>query len=97
MVATLRDALAPGSYLVVSHGTTEGQPDVAQAVEKVYNRSVATPLHLRSAEGIRRFFDGFDLLDPGLVFIPEWRPDDPADIPAEPGRYGNLVGVGRKA
>ena len=59
LVATLRDALAPGSYLVISHGTNEDRPGVADAVEKVYNRSVAIDLHLRSQQEILRFFDGF--------------------------------------
>jgi SAM-dependent methyltransferase len=97
IVATLRDALAPGSYLVISHGTNEDQPGVADAVEKVYNRSVAMALHLRSRSEILRFFDGFDVMDPGLVYIPQWRPDPGADVPADPTRYGNLVAVGQKA
>jgi SAM-dependent methyltransferase len=97
IVATLRDALAPGSYLVLCHGTDEGKPDVARAVSKVYNRSVATPLNLRPRAEILRFFDGFELVDPGLVFIPEWRPESPGDVPSDPGQYGNLVGVARKS
>jgi SAM-dependent methyltransferase len=97
LVATLRDALAPGSYLVISHGTNEDRPGVADAVEKVYNRSVAIDLHLRSHQEILRFFDGFGVVDPGLVYIPRWRPDPGADVPADPSRYGNLVGVGQQA
>src|SRR6185312_8833177 len=65
IVATLRDALAPGSYLVLCHGTDEGTPEVARAVAKVYNRGVDTALHLRSRAEIMRFFDGFELVDPG--------------------------------
>ena len=96
IVATLRDALAPGSYLVLSHGTSEGQPAVAQVVEKVYNRSVSTDLHIRSETEILRFFDGFDLVDPGLVYIPLWRPDSPGDVPSDPGKLWGLVGVAGK-
>jgi hypothetical protein len=96
VVATLRDAMARGSYLVLCHGTDEGTPEVARAVAKVYNRKVDTALHLRSRAEIMRFFEGFELVDPGLVFIPEWRPDSPADVPDDPSRYGNLVGVARK-
>ncbi len=96
IVATLRDALAPGSYLVLSHGTDEGERDVAHAVQKVYNRSVTTALHLRSHAEILRFFDGFKLVEPGLVFIPQWRPNSPADVPDDPARFGNLVAVARK-
>jgi hypothetical protein len=97
IVATLRDALAPGSYLVLGHATDEGKPVVAQAVEKVYNSSVPTGIDMRSHAEILRFFDGFELVDPGLVYIPQWRPDSPADVPADPRQFMGLVGVGRKA
>ena len=94
IVATLRDALAPGSYLVLAHGTDEARPRVAQAAEKVYNRRVTTNIHMRSRADVLRFFDGFDLVDPGLVYIPEWRPDSPDDVPEDPGKFWVLVGVG---
>jgi hypothetical protein len=95
-VACLRDALAPGSYLVLGHGTGEHAPAKAQAAETLYNRGVATSAHARSRAGILRFFDGFDLVDPGLVYLPQWRPDSPADVPADPSQYGNLAGVGHR-
>jgi S-adenosyl methyltransferase len=97
IVARLRDALAPGSYLVLCHATDEGKSQVAQAAEKVYNRSVATRAHVRSRAEIMRFFDGFDLVDPGLVYIPAWRPDSPGDLPSDPSKFWGLVGVARKA
>jgi SAM-dependent methyltransferase len=96
VVATLRDALAPGSYLVLGHATDEGKPEVARATETVYNRSVATQLQLRSREQILPFFDGFGLLEPGLVYVPLWRPDSPADVPEDPSVFQTLVGVARK-
>jgi SAM-dependent methyltransferase len=96
IVAALRDALAPGSYLVLGHATDEGKPAVAQATERVYNRSVATELHLRSRAEILRFFDGFELVDPGLVYVPLWRPGSPADVPDDVTSFGCLVGVARK-
>jgi SAM-dependent methyltransferase len=95
IVATLRDALAPGSYLVIGHLTDENKPTVAHAAEKVYNRSVATNIHVRPRADILAFFDGFDLVDPGLVYIPHWRPDSSADVPADASRSWALVGVGR--
>jgi hypothetical protein len=94
IVATLRNALAPGSCLAICHGTSEGTPTALRAVEKVYNRSVATSVHVRPRAGILRFFGGFDLVDPGLVYIPQWRPDAPQDVPEDPGRFRGLVGVG---
>jgi hypothetical protein len=67
---------------------------MAQAVEKVYNRSVAGSWSFRPKAEIRRFFDGFDLVEPGLVAGWDWRPDDPL---ADHGRvWGLLGGVGRK-
>jgi SAM-dependent methyltransferase len=96
IVATLRDALAPGSYLVLAHGTSEARPKVAQAAEKVYNRRVTTNIHMRSRADVLRFFDGFDVVDPGLVYIPQWRPDPPTDVPEDPSKFWVLVGVGRK-
>ena len=92
IVATLRDALAPGSYLVLGHATDAGRP----RIQAVCNRSVADRLHLRSRAGIFRFFEGFDLVDPGLVFVPLWRPESPADVPDDPVPFGTLVGVARR-
>jgi hypothetical protein len=97
IVETLRDALAPGSYLVVCHGTEEGAPGVAQAAEKVYQRAVSADLRMRSRADILRFFDGFDLIDPGLVAIPYWRPDSAESLPQDPAKFwGGLAGVARK-
>jgi SAM-dependent methyltransferase len=96
ILGTLRDALAPGSYLVLAHGTDEDRPAVAQAFQKMYNRSVSTNIHMRSRAEILRFFDGFGLVDPGLVYVSLWRPDSPADVPSDPSQFANLVGVGRK-
>lgn len=96
LVATLRDALAPGSYLVLAHATDASRPMVAQAAEKVYNRSVSGQARVRSREEILRFFDGFELIDPGLVYIPLWRPDPAADVSGDPGKFWVLAGVGRK-
>jgi SAM-dependent methyltransferase len=96
IVASLRDGLAPGSYLVLSHGTSEGKPDVIKAAENVYNANVSTSAHARSRAEILRLFDGFRLVDPGLVYIPEWRPDGPGDRPASPAQFGNMAGVAQK-
>jgi SAM-dependent methyltransferase len=96
IVAMLRDALAPGSYLVLCHATDDDRPEVMQAAEKVYNRSVTTNVHMRSRGQIASFFDGFEFVDPGLVLIPLWRPTSQADVPANPNQYAGLVAVARK-
>ena len=96
IVATLRDALAPGSYLVLAHATDASRPAVAQAAEKVYNGSVSAQARMRSGEEILRFFGGFELVDPGLVYVPLWRPDPGADVSGDPGKFWVLAGAGRK-
>jgi SAM-dependent methyltransferase len=95
IVAALRDALAPGSYLVLCHAASDSKPELTHAFEKVYNNSVATQAHIRSRDQILRFFDGFGLIDPGLVYMPQWRPDSPADLPDDPSQFWGLAGVGQ--
>ena len=94
IVGSLRDALAPGSYLVISHGTDEH--DRNRAAERLYNRSIAMRAQARSRAAVLRMFDGFDLVAPGLVYVPAWRPGSPGDVPEDPGRFANLAGVGRR-
>ena len=95
IVATLRDALVPGSYLVISHGCSDSRPEVLSALETVYKTKVAAQGRTRTREEIVRFFDGFTLIDPGLVWVPQWRPDRPEDVPEHPEKYWFLAGVGR--
>jgi hypothetical protein len=96
IVGTLRDALAPGSYLVLGQGTNADKPVVAGAFEKVYNSSSATSIHMRSRAEIQRFFDGLDLVEPGLTYVSLWRPDPEDDVTGDPRQFANLVGVARK-
>jgi SAM-dependent methyltransferase len=94
LVAGLRDALAPGSYVVISHGTTDGQPEhVAEGMEH-YAQTTAD-FQPRSHAEVLRFFDGLELIEPGLVHVPRWRPDDPRDThhAEQIAAYG---GAGRK-
>ena len=69
---------------------------MAQATETAYNRSVATQIHLRSRAEIGRLFDGFELVDPGLVYASRWRPAPSDVVVPDLAEYGTLVGVGRK-
>jgi S-adenosyl methyltransferase len=75
VIARFRAAMAPGSFLVISHGTLETHPDDprAQLSAEVYSQSSAS-LALRSLDSVRRLFDGFELVEPGLVWISQWRP-----------------------
>ncbi|MFF8290764.1 SAM-dependent methyltransferase [Streptomyces sp. NPDC016309] len=90
VVRRLMDALAPGSHLVLSHTVVHpSMPDVDAAVA-FWNEHGTPRLTQRSPEAVTRYFDGLELLDPGVVPCSRWRPDTPADDVA---MYG---GVGRK-
>ncbi|MFH8463778.1 SAM-dependent methyltransferase [Streptomyces sp. NPDC017991] len=91
IVATLRDALPAGSFLVLSHATGDfADRSDAQAV---YSKATAT-LNLRSRAEIERLFDGFELVEPGLAQAPFWRPD--TSPPPRSGEIGFYGGVARK-
>jgi hypothetical protein len=99
-VAALRDELAPGSYLVISHPVVEGiDAQAATKVQAVYQQTT-TPGGLRTRAEVQRFFDGFALVPPGLVWVPQWHPEDDAEDNEPPTanahRVGMLAGVGCK-
>ncbi|MFI0452136.1 SAM-dependent methyltransferase [Actinomadura sp. 6N118] len=92
VVARYRDAVVPGSYLVMSHLTGEGQDPEHVAQFTAMFQSAREPMVMRSRERIRSFFDGLDLVEPGMVDAPDWRPNRPFPKPS-----GWLVaGVARK-
>jgi hypothetical protein len=101
IVARFRDTLPAGSHLAISHGTRDipARPDMSPEamaemgakVERLYQLTT-TSLVTRSRAQVERFFDGFDLVDPGLVEIQLWRPDESGSL-LPGGFYG---GVGRK-
>ncbi len=96
LVRRLGEALAPGSYLTISHGTLDGRStQVMSAVEKLYSRASA-PGCPRDRASIERFFDGFEMIEPGLVYLPVWHPD-PTDVPFEnPAHSWGYAGMARK-
>jgi S-adenosyl methyltransferase len=88
-VAEYRDAVTSGSYLAISHGSLDGVPLAGvlsgERVQALYQRTDAQ-LVLRSRADIAGFFDGMDIVDPGVVLLPEWRSDcDDAYINAYAG------------
>jgi hypothetical protein len=97
IIATLRDALAPGSFLALSHGTADFHPPgTAAHAAAVYDRAAA-PLVLRTRAQVTAFFDGFDLVEPGLVQAPLWRPGDRKPRPKDLAKIGIYAGVGHKS
>jgi len=96
IVTHLRDALAPGSYLAITHFTGDARPDLAAKIAEEFARlRITTPLIPRTHPQILAFFDDFDLVEPGLVFPTLWRPDPPPAEP-DPGARWMYAGVGRK-
>jgi SAM-dependent methyltransferase len=76
VVRQFRDAVAPGSYLALSHMTDEAHPEAAEGLFRMTQElHWNTPLISRSRTDIARFFDGFTLVEPGLVAPAQWRPD----------------------
>jgi hypothetical protein len=94
IVGTFRDAVRPGSYLTISHGIMpDRSAEGAKAAADVYNTTATSPAVFRSREEILRFFDGHDLVEPGLVHLPGWRPEGEVEDPEEVWILG---GVGRR-
>ncbi|MFE2040571.1 SAM-dependent methyltransferase [Streptomyces sp. NPDC059477] len=95
IVRRLMDALPAGSHLVLTHTITRpDMPDVDSAVA-FWNEHGTPKLTQRTPAAITRFFDGLDLLEPGVVSCNRWRPyDSKAELPAEVAMFG---GVGRKS
>jgi len=95
LVGRYRSPLVPGSYLVVSHTTWDPRPDVAAAVKEVFDET-ATPVTHRSREEVAALFDGLELVPPGVVWTPEWRPVDESDpLYATPERSATYAAAGR--
>ncbi|MGM9380877.1 SAM-dependent methyltransferase [Streptomyces antibioticus] len=97
-VAELSAALAPGSVLVLTHASYEGIPlptERAGGAVDVY-KDIRNPLIMRSRDEIARFFEGYDMVEPGLVPMPEWRPDT-APEDEDPYAFSGFAGVGRTA
>ncbi|MEU4739246.1 SAM-dependent methyltransferase [Actinosynnema sp. NPDC023658] len=99
LLTRYRDALAPGSYLAITHATSDNLDDnLVRATDAIKRSNSPDQMNLRSHAEITRLFDGFELEEPGLVGCGEWRPGGPADISSQPD-MNMLVyaGVGRKA
>ncbi|HEX8345582.1 MAG TPA: SAM-dependent methyltransferase [Actinoplanes sp.] len=95
IIAQLRDAVCPGSYLLLSHVTGDGQPPEMLAAYELSDRTDSA-LRLRARAELERYFAGLTMVEPGLVFITTWRPD-PGDEPDDdPQRLAAYAGVGRK-
>ncbi|MFD5308679.1 SAM-dependent methyltransferase [Streptomyces ardesiacus] len=90
VVSRLVDALPSGSFLSVNDGSRGVDPDFERA-QDAYNESGAAPYVLRTVDRITAFFDGLELLEPGVVPVTLWRPEAGAGDPEPIGEHGGLA------
>jgi hypothetical protein len=100
-VRALTEATPPGSYLAVSHASPpRAREATAEQIAHLYRSRTSASGVLRAPEEIMAFFDGYDLVQPGLVDLPAWRPDlsdDPSDALSDAYELAVVyAGVGRK-
>jgi hypothetical protein len=94
IVRRLVAAVPPGSYLAIAHPTTEIRPEESRAAAAQWNETATPPITLRSKAQLLRFFEGLELLDPGVVTCTKWRPD-PGDPSADTDVY-QFCGLAQK-
>jgi SAM-dependent methyltransferase len=92
IVAALMRAVPPGSYLAISHPASDIHAGAMAEGAAMMNRALPNPVTFRPFEQVVRFFDGLELVEPGIVPTTQWRPDPGADTTPMPG----WVGVARK-
>jgi SAM-dependent methyltransferase len=95
IVRTLRDAIVPGSYISISHAVSDIRPQATAKLASLYQDRMAVSgprrANLRTRAEVTPYFEGLELVEPGLVYLGEWRPD------GEPGKpIWSVGGVGRK-
>jgi S-adenosyl methyltransferase len=93
IVATLLGALPAGSYLALSHPASDIEAEAQGEMASRLNRTMAEKVTMRDRAQVARFFDGLELVEPGLVRVPEWRPGSELEAKSTAGLWG---GLGRK-
>lgn len=94
IVQRIMDALPAGSFLIMVHGASDADPQAAAELTKMAQMS-SVPLRLRSRDEVSRFFDGLDLIGPGLVSGAQWLAAEPSSCCKASVTYG-YTGVARK-
>ena len=95
IVARMMDATVAGSYLVIGHGASDIQADAVPEMTQRYNARSSASLTLRTRDQVARFFDGLELVGPGVVPLSQWWPADEVDAGAASGVIG-YCGMARK-
>ncbi|MBP2366048.1 SAM-dependent methyltransferase [Pseudonocardia parietis] len=95
LVRSFVDATVPGSHVVITHASNEGGHSGANDAQNLYNRDKSpNPMRMRNADEVRALFGDLEILEPGVVRIPLWRPESPVGPEAQ--RYPGLAGVARR-
>ncbi len=94
LVARLRDSIRPGSYLLLTHVTGDERTIDTMSEIRGLLVEATSPLTPRTKDAFARFFDGFELAPPGVVFLSQWRPT--AEYYAKGGTRWAYAAVGRK-
>lgn len=96
IVATLREALAPGSYIAITHGHGGTvSKEVEKQVRGAYRNTAARDIIPRTPEQVLGYFEGMEVLEPGLVPVEAWRPAE-GPVPIDMTKPGFFAVVGRK-
>ena len=95
IVRQLTAALVPGSFLAINHSTSAVSGAAMEEAVAHWNQVGTPPMTLRSPQQIARFFDGLDLLEPGVVSCSRWRPDL-GPLGGQPPEVDEFCGVARK-
>jgi trans-aconitate methyltransferase len=95
ILGRLRERLAPGSYLAVTHVSDESRPEESAQILKLYESS-ANPVIPRTRAAVVELLAGWELIEPGAVWITEWRPDHPDDVGPDPAGSSMTAVLARK-
>ncbi|MDH2424016.1 SAM-dependent methyltransferase [Sphaerisporangium sp. TRM90804] len=100
IVRGFRDAAAPGSYLAIAHSVSDVKPETTAKLAALYQDGGVVPGvprrdQIRAKADVERLFDGMSLLDPGVVYLPAWRPDEGERV-IDPESVWSVGGVARK-
>ncbi|MEU6671677.1 SAM-dependent methyltransferase [Streptomyces sp. NPDC046727] len=90
LVDRLMGALPSGSHLSINDGSYGIDP-VFEAAQEAYNNSGAVPYNLRTVDAITAFFDGLELIEPGVVSVTQWRPEPGSPTPEVIAEHGGLA------
>ena len=91
IVRRLMAAVPAGSYLVISHPAADIQAAAMAGMATRLNQLMVQRVKPRGKDEVTAFFDGLDLVEPGVIRCPEWRPDRPEDAAGKSTMWGGVA------